>query len=378
MRFIAIVLFLGFSLTSNVPALARSGDNTVVLNIDPSDEYPRNSEGAFLTLKDGTIMYAYTQFYGGTSDHSSARIAAIHSKDEGLTWSEPPEIIVENTGGYNVMSVSLLRLQSGRIALFYLVKNDLHDCKPYVRISPDEGKTWSEPTLMVTPVGYFVMNNDRVIQLKSGRLVAPVAFHRPIYRDGDKSADWRGIAMWFLSDDEGKTWYESDLWWALPVPMKRTGLQEPGVVELDNGTILSWARTSTGVQYGFQSTDGGKTFSAPYPTSLVSPCSPASIKRIPGSPDLLAIYNDHSGRFPFVKDRRTPLVAAISKDGGITWPIRKAIETDLDGHYCYTAIHFVGDYVLLGYCAGSLTDKKRYGLNPNRIRRIKIDWLYEE
>ena len=92
-----------------------------------------------------------------------------------------PESLVENIGKMNVMSVSFLRLQSEKIALFYLLKNGLHVCKPYIKISSDECKTWSDSRLMITATGYFVMNNDRVIQLENGRLIAPVSFHRPIY-----------------------------------------------------------------------------------------------------------------------------------------------------------------------------------------------------
>jgi len=369
-----VVLFM----TVVVPGLqdAIASENLVVHRIDPTTEYPRNSEGAFVTLKDGTILFAYSQFYGGSGDHSTARIAAITSKDSGVTWSDAPITIVENIGGFNVMSVSFLRLQSGKIALFYLIKNNLHDLKPVIQISTDEGVSWTDPVVIIDAVGYFVMNNDRVIQLQNGRLIAPVAFHRPIYRDGEQSADWRGIAIWYLSDDEGQTWHESDLWWALPVPERNTGLQEPGVVELSDGSIFSWARTNAGVQYGFRSFDMGTTFSAPEPTSLVSPRSPASIKRIPGTSELLAVYNDHSGRFPFAEKRRNPLVAAVSKDGGVTWPVAKMIESDLDGHYCYTAIHFVDDAVLLAYCAGFYSNPDIGPLKPLRIYRMSIDWLY--
>jgi hypothetical protein len=329
-----------------------------------------------VTLKNGTIFYAYTQFYGGAADHSQARIVAIESRDNGLTWSNPPRTVIENTSAQNVMSVSLLRLANGEIALFYLVKNSFHDLKPRVMFSTDETATWSQPAPMVTAYGYFVLNNDRVIQLSSGRLVAPLAFHRPTLRKGELTADGRAIAIWYLSDDNGRNWRESDYWWALPEPDTSSGLQEPGVVELADGSLFSFARTNTGVQYGFRSTDGGKTFSPPERTSLASPVSPAGIKRIPGSSDLLAVYNDHSGRFPFTPKRRTPLVAAISRDGGKTWPLAKVIEGDPDGHFCYTAIHFTGKHVLLAYCAGSLTDKNRYGLNPHRIRRVSLDWLY--
>jgi len=343
-----------------------------VLDINPSPENPRNSEGAFATLADGRIWFCYTQFYGGASDHHPARIVGIESGDEGRTWSKP-RVVIDNEGGANVMSVSLLRLASGKLALFYLRKNSWLDCRPWMRTSVDEGRTWSSPVLMVSAPGYFVLNNDRVVQLASGRLVAPVGFHRARQTDpsSSRSFDSRAIALWYLSDDEGLSWREADTWWGMPV-VSRSGFQEPGVVELADRTLLGWARTDQGAQYGFASRDAGKTWSAPVPTAVESPLSPASIKRLPGSADLLVIYNDHSGRFPFPKGKRSPLVAAISKDGGRTWPARTRLEEDPDGWYCYTAIHFTGDAVLLGYCAG---DSKVGGLNRLRIRRIEMSAL---
>jgi len=349
-------------------------ENSVVLNLDPTKENPRNSEGAFVTLKSGRILFLYTQFYGGAADHSPARIVAIHSDDAGRTWSREPRTVVENRGGANVMSVSLLRLRSGRIALFYLLKNSWIDCRPHLQLSDDEAQTWSEPKLMCAAPGYFVVNNDRVIQLATGRLVAPLASHRT--RDTEphssRSFDSRAIAIWLLSDDEGKMWREADTWVALPAVPTRTGLQEPGVMERADGSLLSWFRTDQGAQFASTSKDAGKSWSLPAATELKSPTSPASIKRLPGSAELLGVWNDHSGQFAMVKGKRTPLVAGISSDGGKTWPGRKLLEGDPDGWYCYTAIHFTDDAVLLGYCAG---DPKVGHLNRLRIRRVGLDWL---
>lgn len=352
---------------------AADSGNEVVLNLDPTRDSPRNSEGSFITLKSGRILFIYTRFLGGAADESPAQLVSIQSEDGGRTWSREPRTVVENPPGANVMSVSLLRLRSGPIALFYLAKNSLLDCRPVMRVSTDEAQTWSEPRHVGDAPGYSVVNNDRVIQLQSGRLVAPVGFHRS--RDSDphnyRSLDSRAIALWYLSEDEGKTWQEADDWWALPA-RTTTGLQEPGVVELADGRLFSWARTDQGAQFGCYSTDSGKRWSAPEKTDLQSPASPASIKRLPGSSDLLALYNDHSGRFPFPKGKRSPLVAAISGDGGKTWPRRKLLEDDQAGWYCYAAIHFMEDAALLGYCAG---DPKVGGLNRLRLRRVGLDWL---
>lgn len=353
----------------------QAAENSVVLNIDPTPANPRNSEGSFATLTSGRILFIYTHFYGGAEDGSAARLVAIQSSDQGRTWS-PPQTVLENSAGNNLMSVSLLRLKSGRLALFYLVKNSWIDCRPHMRVSADDGVTWSEPKLVVEAPGYFVLNNDRVIQTSTGRLIVPVGFHRSRATDpkSSRSFDGKSITMWYYSDDEGTTWRESNTWWCAPVACS-SGLQEPGVVEIAKNRLLGWSRTSLGAQYGFVSSDNGANWSPPLPTELQSPTSPASIKRLPNSADLLAVFNDHSGQFSFVKGKRTPLVVAFSSDQGQTWPRRKPIEDDPNGWYCYTAIHFVDDAMLLGYCAG---DPKVGGLNRLRIRRLSLDWPKEE
>ncbi|MBL9204012.1 MAG: exo-alpha-sialidase [Opitutaceae bacterium] len=346
------------------------------LTMEPSPGNPRNSEGSFITLKSGRISFYYTQFYGGLEDYAPARIAVIHSDDQGRTWGQP-EVFVEKGTAANVMSVSLLRLASGRIAMFYLIKQNALDCGPFMRLSTDEGRTWSAPKRVIDAPGYFVLNNDRVIQTRTGRMIVPVAFNRLKRRELDETPgtkafnDSRGIAMWFYSDDEGLTWKEATTWWAMPLPSQR-GLQEPGVVELADGSLFSWVRTDQGTQFEFRSSDGGINWTPPQAGKLESPLSPASIKRLPGSDSLLAIYNDHSGRFKFDAGRRAPLVAAVSDDGGKSWPRRKVIEADLAGWYCYTAVHFTNDAVLLAYTAG---DDKVGRLARLRIRRIELPWL---
>jgi len=359
------------------PTRALAVENRVVLDLASSAGNPRNSEGAFVTLKSGRVLFLYSQFYGGAQDESPARVVAISSDDSGRTWDREPRVVVENAGHENVMSVSLLRLQSGPIALFYLIKNSLHDCRPWMQISTNEARAWSAPRLVAEAPGYFVLNNDRVIQSSNGRLLVPVAFHRARRSNpkDPRSFDPRALALWYLSDDEGQTWREANDWWGLPAP-SHSGLQEPGVVELADGTLLSWARTDLGAQWSCLSTNAGQSWTPPSATSLQSPLSPASIKRLPGSADLLAVFNDHSGAFPFSRGKRTPLVAALSSDGGHTWPLRKLLEADPDGGYCYTAIHFVDGAVLLGYSdlrgAGPKTPSRL------RIRRVELAWLREK
>jgi sialidase-1 len=335
-----------------------------LLIIEPSTAYPRHSEGDIIELKDGRLCLIYTRFTGGKGDHAAADLVMHTSSDDGENWSEA-QIVVPRTGGLNVMSVSLLRLANDQIALFYLRKTSKEDCRPVMHLSTDEAKTWSEPVVCITDeVGYYVMNNDRATQLTSGRLVLPVAWHQ----GPGKPRDSKGIIMCYLSDDNGKTWCRSkDPFKGYGPDGKRVLVQEPGVVELINGRLMMYMRTDAGSQYICYSRDAGETWSKAQPSKLASPRSPASIERLPWTGDLLCVWNDHSGRHAFPKGRRTPLCLALSKDDGKTWNESQVIEANPDGWYCYTAITFVKDRMLLAYCAG---DKEVGGLNRLKVLAI--------
>ena len=353
----------------------------VALELPPGPGNPRNSEGAFLPLKDGRIMFAYSRYCAkGGDDHAPAEIAARYSSDNGRTWTTNDEIIVRNEGGMNVMSVSLLRLKSGEIAMFYLRKNSLADCRPVMRRSFDEGRTWSGPTTCITDdVGYYVLNNDRVVQLKSGRLLFAVSKHS----FDDSRFDNLGRVTTYSSDDNGRTWRRGRSILEVRAPAGGASAtvraaQEPGVVELKDGSVLLWIRTDAGCQYMSRSTDGGISWSGPEPSALVSPLSPASIKRLPNG-DLLAAWNDHSNRpdeaakgQKRAHGRRTPLTTAISADEGRTWTHVRNLEDDPDGWFCYIAVEPLDDgTVLLGYCAYEK-------LKHSRIVKVPVKWFYEE
>ena len=97
----------------------------LTLDLPPKADNPRNTEGSFVGLKDGCLLYAYSKFTGGSSDHATAHIAARYSADGGFTWSAEDVVLAANDAGMNVMSVSFLRLRSGEIALFTVRKNSM-------------------------------------------------------------------------------------------------------------------------------------------------------------------------------------------------------------------------------------------------------------
>ena len=79
----------------------------IALRLEPGPDNPRNSEGDFIHLKDGRILFIYSHFTGGSGDNASAHLSGRFSNDGGRTWSKKDVLILPNEGGMNIMSVSL-------------------------------------------------------------------------------------------------------------------------------------------------------------------------------------------------------------------------------------------------------------------------------
>lgn len=322
---------------------------------------PRNSESDIVVLKDGTLLAAWSDFYGGASDFAAARISAAKSTDGGRTWSERFTLL-ENSGSNNVMSVSFLRPKSGGILFFYLVKNSKSDLKVFVRRSDDESKTWSEPVCVTPQPGYHVMNNARAVQLKDGRIVSPVSFTEEVRT---REGEFRNVM--FFSDDDGRIWKRGKA----EVICPKRGAMEPGVIELKDGRLLQIIRTQLGMIWHAHSADRGDTWTEAKPWTIATPESPSTLARLPGDGDFLLIYNpnvkpgtDHSGP-------RTPLAGAISSDEGKTWSKPKLVESDLSSTYAYTSVTFHEGHALLTYYVA------KGGQLSLKFKSLPLDWFRE-
>ena len=343
------------------------------LRLEPHEGNFRNSEGDFIWLNDGRLLFVYSHFTSGSHDFDSGYLAGRFSVDSGKTWTSEDHLVLANEAKLNTMSVSVLRLQNGSIALFYVCKNSNSDCVPMMRISTNETKSWSEPVRCINTEGYYIVVNDRVIQLKNGRIMMPVALGQTtdeMKRCGLMVTDQ---IMCYFSDDNGQTWQKSQ---HVPNPTNII-LQEPGIVEFKNGLLMLYCRTNTGVQYMSFSEDKGETWSPVQPSNIKSPRSPASIKRIPNTGDLLLVWNENYDFSHSLSGFRTPLNVAISRDEGKTWQNKKILENDPFGWFCYTAIEFTKDKVILSYSAGTRKGKSKK-LATEQITLLDISWLYTE
>ncbi len=333
-----------------------------ILDIGPAEGNPRNSEGSFLRLKDGRIMFAYSR-YSGTSSYDGAycEIAVMYSSDEGETFTEPVVIAKpdRSKGETNYMSVSLLELPNGDAGLFYLVKHEEHGLwsEVILRRSSDGFATMSDE-IRCAPDNfhdYYVINNDRILRTADDVLIVPVALHRSAEGYGRHGVDGNAIAEFYGSYDGGFTWRRISEAVSIPDAYSTSGLQEPGIIELGKGTLYSYFRTDLGRHYESVSINGGRDWFAPRPSKFTGPCSPLLIRKNPYTGEYFAIWNPrHSmptAEIEWGYDR-TPFVIARSKDG-VNFSKPEIIEGIKKAGYCYPAMYFISENVaLVSYCAG--------------------------
>lgn len=346
-----------------------------VLLLKTSEINPRNGEGSFIKLNDGSILFGFTEFIGSTrEDEENARISAVISKDNGETWSERFVLFEKPENTVNIMCLSLLRMRSGDIGAFYIVKiNDGTD-RIVFRRSNDEGKSWTEPVNCLDCLekqDYYILNNDRVVMLENGRIILSLARHS-IYSDCEDFPP--GLICFVISDDDGKTWYKTETEFPCPFKNNIDGYEEPGLYVLPDGKIWCYIRTDIGFQFETFSEDNGITWTFPEPNLFFSSaCSPMLVKDC--GKYTVAVFNpipEHSLRKESEPWGRTPYVIAVSDDRGVTFRKERLfyLEDDLDNGYCYPAIYEGDDYFLVAYYHSYGTDNC---LNYCKMIKIMFD-----
>jgi hypothetical protein len=332
-------------------------------------QHPRLDEASLLPLSNGRLYLAYSDFYDANeNDEGAARIMGMWSDDGGATWSRPV-VAQENIGRVNVMEPSLLQLPSGRVLMTFMRKDRDHlQPEPEVLIlmvkhSDDGCRTWSVPLQLCAGADDEVCH-DRLIRHSSGRLILP------------------GGKVW-LSDDEGVTWRQAK---------NAGGGGEPSVAELADGALLMLWRSGSGSRdfrlHAMRSRDAGETWTAENedwgPASSTAPCI---LRRVPGSDDLLLVWNHNS--------HRTDLASAVSHDGGRIWENFRVLEPaegwPLFRSHQYPSLAFHRGNAHLTYrevhkIPGARAARLANGPGkPHRVemymhliyRRLPIQWFYE-
>ncbi|MBP9989167.1 MAG: exo-alpha-sialidase [Ruminococcus sp.] len=360
----------------NAPELKRFD---VVGEIPRGENNPRNSEGDFIRLDDGTILFAYSRYTGTDADDDCpCDIAGMISTDNGESFSPLPELLVtakaHNT--LNIMSVTLRRLFDGTVALFYLCKKGSQS-EYYLRKMEKNSIKFGAPICCIPKKDniYYVVNNCRVEILEDGRVLIPAARHQI---RNENETDYFGSCQIFCGDKNGENWTEYSEIIEMQNPgYSHTGLQEPGLCRPADGRLYAYFRTDRCFQYESFSSDEGKTWTVPNASRFTSATSPMLITKNPYSGIYYAFWNpvpNYNGRITngkWVHDGRFPFVMAQSENG-IDFSPLKALEDKPDHGYCYPSVLFLNEKeFLISYCCGGEEDGNC--LTRLRLRKAEIE-----
>jgi predicted neuraminidase len=245
-----------------------------------------------VAFPDGELFAVF--YWAITEANRKQKIFACRKKPGETEWTKP-EIIMSHprmmTGNPSVW----IAPETGRLWLFYV--NSIGGwaaCNPRCVHSDDRGKTWSKLKQLYWFISRGIKNPP--IVTKTGRYVLPAYIE---FRDY--------FSVFYLSDDQGKTWKErgrvkipdAEVPDAVLQGRKRTWgrlVLQPTVVERKDGTL--WA--------------------------LMRAARPVGMMRLQ-SGNLAIIYNHAPVPEEKHEFERNPLSIAISDDDGKSWKWRRNI-----------------------------------------------------
>ncbi len=270
---------------------------------------PYKHPASLCALDNGDLLLVY---YGGEGEYAqSTAVFLSRLPAGGSRWSAPRAVARDpfRSTGNGVCWQD----PSGRVWLFYVVRfgDTWSTSRIAAKISDDRGRTWSDPGLLSLEEGWMV--RGKPIVLGSGRWLLPVYYEA----GSDRERVEPETASFFLIRDPGQAEWKPSARIRSP-----NGNLQPAPVELSPGHVLAFCRRGGGYgpgERGFiiaaESHDGGLTWSEGRDTELPNPNSAIELIRL-RSGRLLLVYNPSM-------NRRTPLAAALSEDGGRTWPWRR-------------------------------------------------------
>ncbi|MFT3960346.1 sialidase family protein [Propionivibrio sp.] len=281
---------------SRLPAGGACWTEAVKLSDDPA----RSEQNPVLfPAPDGALWLFYTAQKSGNQDTSIIRCRVSH--DHGRTWG-PIGVLFDKAGTFVRQPVVVLDNGDWLLPVFYCRTRPGEkwvgdDDVSAVRISSDQGRTWSEVEVPGS-VGCVHMN---IGKLPDGSLLA-------LFR-----SRWADHVYQSRSTDGGRTW-------TAPVPAglpnNNSSIQ---FVTLANGHLAVVFNDASAAQ-----ATGRRASLYDEIEDEAAGATPAAAAPQPAA----------RGRTAFWGAPRAPMTLAISEDGGRTWPYRRNLETG-DG-YCMT------------------------------------------
>lgn len=284
---------------------------------------PYKHPSCITELRNGDLYLAY---YGGGGEYEQATAVYGARKKSGSAW-DAPTVIARNPF-YSMGNPVVWQAPDGLLWLFFVVRPGAtwSSSRIMAKVSTDEGQSWSDAFVLTWEAGTMV--RARPIVLKDG------AYLLPVYHEVGEDTELVPAATtsFFLRyDPRTKAWTESNR------VHSRMGNLQPAVVELDDNRLMAMCRRGGDYEPGndgyvvrTESKDGGRTWSAGTETEFANPNAAVDLIRLQNG-HVLFVFNDSM-------NERSPLTAAISMDGGKTFPHRRNIAEGRNSFAYPTAI----------------------------------------
>ena len=301
----------------------------VAPNLHPGSEYHTQTrlwQGIPSVERTPDGAFWATWYSGGKTEDPDNYALIVRSADEGKTWSEPV-LVVDPPGKVRAFDPNLWTDPLGRLWFFWAQSYELFDGRVGVwMIRCDEPAATSLQWTAPRRLCHGIMLNKPTV-LSTGEWLFPTALWAPSgWVAADSTAfsqfpnlDGERFSSVYVTKDQGETF---ELLGRADVPERV--FDEHMVVERRDGSLWMLVRTLNGIGES-TSTDGGNTWSAGRDSGLGGPCSRFFIRRLQSGRLLLVNHYEFTGR--------NNLTALLSDDDGATWPHQLLLDPRNDVSY---------------------------------------------
>ena len=294
---------------------------------------PRFAECHASTLAALPDVERVAAWFGGSREGAGDVGIWVARRADGQ-WERPVKVAAEE--GLPHWNPVLFAPSGGELLLFYKVGRHIPDWHTRIMRSADGGRTWGRPEELVPgDRGGRGPVKNKVLVLSDGTWLAPASIEGDVW---DAFVD--------ISTDGGRSWCRSE---TLPLDHRNfqgLGVIQPTLWESAPGNVHMLLRSSCGFVCRSDSRDGGRTWSRVCRTALVNNNSGIDLTKLPGG--LLVLLHN-----PVALDwgPRTPLVASISDDNGLSWEKVATLEHREESgmEFSYPAVITLGSVVEVTY-----------------------------
>ncbi|WP_166647225.1 exo-alpha-sialidase [Prosthecobacter fusiformis] len=396
----SLALAAAFSLVLSLPAADPFMQKQDLFKVTGEGYKIYHIPGIVVTAK-GTVL-AWCEARKNGHDWDDIHVLLRRSTDDGLTWSEPKNIVnVEGPKTKNPFALAIKNVDPKTVTYNNPVMIADKDgtihmlfCLEYMRAfyqrSTDDGLTWTQPVEITSTFESFrkvydwkvlATGPNHSIQLqKTGRLVVPVWLstgtggnaHRP------------SVTSTIYSDDQGKTWLAGEI--AVPNTEEWINPNETVAVELSDGSVMLNVRSESKAHRRLVtiSKDGATGWSTPrFDDALLEPICMGGIVRYSsaatGQKNRLLFSNPSNLEGAREKGKPEPgksrlrqnLSVKLSYNEGLTWAVNKVLEP---GWSAYSDIAVTPKGTILSFY-GASGEKHHFAGDRLTLARYNLEWL---